>query len=223
MKSLIKMALASLVLALGSCGIDNYDSPQSTFTGKVTYNGQALGVRGTASTVKIYLYQDNYELNDPISVYLDQEGKFTALLFDGDYKMITCPGNGPWLDNTDTIKVTVNGFTTADLPVTPYYTVSNENFNLSGNVLNASVTVTKVVQSSTISSALLLIGKTAFVDEGTYLARTTLSDVTEGNLTMSLDVSGNSSVSSATALYARLGIKANGSSQYIYTTVVKLK
>lgn len=210
-----------MLLATG-CGLDNYDEPQSTLEGRVVYNNQSIGVRGTADAVQVQLYQDGYEKHDPIPVYLTQDGSFKAILFNGQYKLITRSGNGPWLNSTDTIVVNVNGYTTCELPVTPYYTLAEENFSLNGNIVNGSTLVTKVVETS-ISSALLLVSKTAFVDEGTYLARQELTDVSEGTLSMSLDLSGNDDAASAVALYARIGVKPAESDQYVYTPVVQIK
>lgn len=211
-----------MLLATG-CGLDNYDEPQSTLEGRVVYNNQSIGVRGTADAVQVQLYQDGYEKHDPIPIYLTQDGSFKAILFNGQYKLITRSGNGPWLNSTDTIVVNVNGYTTCELPVTPYYTLAEENFSLNGNIVNGSTLVTKVVETSSISSALLLVSKTAFVDEGTYLARQELTDVSEGTLSMSLDLSGNDDAASAVALYARIGVKPAESDQYVYTPVVQIK
>lgn len=211
------------MLLVSGCGLDNYDEPQSTLEGRVVYNNQPICVRGTADAVQVQLYQDGYDNHDPISVYVTQDGSFKAILFDGQYKLTTRSGNGPWLNSSDTIIVNVNGYTSCELPVTPYFTLSDESFSLNGNVLNGSALVTKVVETSSITSALLLLGKTSFVDEGTYLARAEINDVSEGTLSMSLDFSDNSEVSSAVALYARIGIKPAESDQFVYTPVVQIK
>lgn len=211
------------ILFASSCGLDNYDEPQSTLEGRVVYNNQPIGVRGTADAVQVQLYQDGYDKHDPIPVYLTQDGSFKAILFNGQYKLITRSGNGPWLNSSDTIVVNVNGYTTCELPVTPYFTLSNESFSLNGNVLNGSALVTKVVGTSSITNALLLVSKTAFVDEGTYLAREEISSVSEGTLSMSLDLTGNEEASSAVALYARIGVKPAESDQFVYTPVVQIK
>lgn len=211
------------MLLVSGCGLDNYDEPQSTLEGRVVYNNQPICVRGTADAVQVQLYQDGYDNHDPISVYVTQDGSFKAILFDGQYKLTTRSGNGPWLNSSDTIIVNVNGYTSCELPVTPYFTLSDESFSLNGNVLNGSALVTKVVETSSITSALLLLGKTSFVDEGTYLARAEINDVSEGTLSMSLDFSDNSEVSSAVALYARIGIKPAESDQFVYTPVVQIR
>lgn len=211
------------ILFASGCGLDNYDEPQSTLEGRVVYNNQPICVRGTADAVQVQLYQDGSDKHDPIPVYLTQDGSFKAILFNGQYKLITRSGNGPWLNSSDTIVVNVNGYTRCELPVTPYFTLSNESFSLNGNVLNGSALVTKVVSTSSITNALLLVSKTAFVDEGTYLAREEISSVSEGTLSMSLDLTGNTEAASAEALYARIGVKPAESDQFVYTPVVQIK
>lgn len=211
------------ILFASGCGLDNYDEPQSTLEGRVVYNNQPICVRGTADAVQVQLYQDGYDKHDPIPVYLTQDGSFKAILFNGQYKLITRSGNGPWLNSSDTIVVNVNGYTRCELPVTHYFTLSNESFSLNGNVLNGSALVTKVVSTSSITNALLLVSKTAFVDEGTYLAREEISSVSEGTLSMSLDLTGNTEAASAEALYARIGVKPAESDQFVYTPVVQIK
>ena len=50
------------VMMFTACGLDNYDAPQSELHGKITYNGETLGLRGTGEAVQLQLYQDGYEL-----------------------------------------------------------------------------------------------------------------------------------------------------------------
>lgn len=210
-------------LCLTSCGLDNYDEPQSTLSGRVVYNGQAVCVRGTNDAVQVQLYQDGYEKHDPIPVYVGQDGSFKAVLFNGEYKLVTKSGNGPWVSQQDTLTINVNGSTACEITVTPYFTVTNESISLSGNMVNASATINQVVSTSSISNIILLVGKTAFVDEGTYLARKEMEAPSTGSISLSADLANNNDVVSAKALYARIGVKAAEADQYIYTPVIQLK
>ena len=101
--------------------------------------------------------------------------------------------------------------------------MTGENFSLNGNQVTGTATVTKIVETSSVTSALLLVSKTAFVDEATYLARQELTEVSEGSLSMSLDLTGNADAESAHSLYARIGIKPAEADQYVYTPVVQIK
>ena len=64
------LSFTLLATLLWSCGFDNYDEPKSKLYGKVTYNGEALGLRGTGEAIQMQLYQDGFELRDPITVYM---------------------------------------------------------------------------------------------------------------------------------------------------------
>jgi hypothetical protein len=96
----------------------------------------------------LQLYQDGYALHDAISVYVGQDGAFYASLFDGEYKLVTRDGNGPWVNSRDTTIVNVKGKTEIQLNVTPYFSYSNENISVSGSKMNASFTINKIVSTA---------------------------------------------------------------------------
>ena len=121
------------VMMFTACGLDNYDAPQSELHGKITYNGETLGLRGTGEAVQLQLYQDGYELRDNIPVYVGQDGTFKAKLFDGEYKLVTRNQNGPWVNSRDTTVIKLNGSTTIEVKVTPYFTISGTNISLNGS------------------------------------------------------------------------------------------
>src|SRR6476469_9520926 len=121
-KIIFSCILAPLLFT--ACKKDNKDAPQSTITGRVVYNGQPLQVKSNA--VQLELWQNGYQLFTKIPVYVNQDGTFSAKVFDGTYKLTRLKGNGPWQDQTDTILVQVKNSTAVDVPVTPYFTVSNE-------------------------------------------------------------------------------------------------
>src|SRR5690606_22103936 len=112
MKSYIgNLILLAALIFVASCGYDNYEPPKSTLTGNVIYNGAPIGVRGTGNAVQLELWQDGFELYTSIPVYVTQDGSFSASLFDGEYKMVSRNGNGPWVSSQDTILVSVKGDT----------------------------------------------------------------------------------------------------------------
>lgn len=211
------------VFVFSSCGLDNYDAPQSRLHGKITYNGEALGLRGTGEAVRLQLYQDGYQLRDNIQVYVGQDGTFEALLFDGEYKLVTRNQNGPWVNTRDTLVVNLKGSTEVELKVTPFFTISNETITLNGSVLNATLNVNKIVSTANIDYVTLLVSKTAFVDDVSNIARQDFKNVQPGPLNLSLDLSGNANFASAKALFARVGVRTVGADQAIYSKVVRLK
>lgn len=224
MKSISNIFSVILLLVLFSgCGKDNFDAPESKLVGRVTYQGQALNLRGTGEAVQLQLYQDGYEKNDPISVFVGQDGTFSALLFNGEYRLTTRDGNGPWVNSHESVTVNLNGHAEVNLEVTPYFTISNEQLSVSGSAMNASFTINQIVPDAKISRVMLLLSKTQFADDVNNLFRQDFSDVTPGSVNLSADISGNTEIAKAKALYARVGVLANGADQAIYSPVVRLK
>lgn len=213
--------MAAFVLT--SCGLDNYDAPQSRLHGRITYNGETLGLRGTGEAVRLQLYQDGYELRDNIQVYVGQDGTFEAMLFDGEYKLVTRNQNGPWVNTRDTIVVNLKGSAEVEVKVTPFFTISNETITLNGSVLNASFNVNKIVSTANIDYVTLLVSKTSFVDDATNIARKDFKDQQAGALNLSMDMSGNANFAAAKALFARVGVRTVGADQAIYSDIVRLK
>lgn len=211
------------VMMFTACGLDNYDAPQSELHGRITYNGQTLGLRGTGEAVQLQLYQDGYELRDHIPVYVGQDGTFSAKLFDGEYKLVTRNQNGPWVNSRDTTVIKVNGTTTVDIQVTPYFTISDANITLNGSQLNGTFTVNQIVETANIDYVMLLVSKTHFVDDVSYIAREDFRDVGTGALNLSMNLSGNQQVASVKALFGRVGVRTVGADQAIYSDVVRLR
>ena len=208
---------------LTGCGKDNYDEPESFLVGKVTYNGESLHLRGTGEAIRLQLYQDGYAKHDPISVFVGQDGDFSANLFAGEYKLVTRDGNGPWINKRDTIHVKVKGTTTVEMAVTPYFLISNENITASSTLLNATFTINQIVSTTKIQKAMLILSKTQFADDVNNLFRKDFTNVSSGTVSLSADISGNQSIEKAKALYARVGVQAVGADQAIYSPVIRLR
>ncbi|KKB52673.1 hypothetical protein HMPREF1212_00829 [Parabacteroides sp. HGS0025] len=216
-------SLVLLLVLFTGCGKDNYDAPESKLVGKVTYQGQALNLRGTGEAIQLQLYQDGYEKHDPISVFVGQEGEFSALLFNGEYKLVTRDGNGPWMNRHDTVTVNLNGHSEVNIEVTPYFMISNEQLAVSGTTMTASFTINQIVSTATINKVMLILSKTQFADDVNNVFRKDITEVSAGAVNLSADISDNAEIAKAKALYARVGVLANGADQAIYSTVVRLK
>lgn len=210
---------------LTGCGLDNYDEPSSTLSGQITYEGEPVRLRGTGEAVQLQLYQDGYELDAPIPVYVKQDGSFEAELFDGVYKLVTRDQNGPWLNSRDTTLVTLDGHTQISLEVTPYFTISDVSLTLEGEArLRGSFTIGRVSPDARVEYAMLLIAKTTFVDDVVNLERIDISDPAAGSsIQLSLDASGNENVVNSKALFARVGVRTVGADQAIYSEVVQVR
>lgn len=223
--NIISVILYSVVvlLSLPGCGKDNYDIPQSRLLGKITYNGQSVGLKGTNEAVQLQLYQDGYDKKEPIPVYAAQDGTFDAMLFDGTYKLVTRNNNGPWVNTRDTLVVNVKGSTTCEVKVTPFFTVNDVSISLDNQTVTARCIVDKVVDNAKIAKVMLLLNKTVFVDEESYIASQNRTDFATGELVFTFDISKNQDIQSAHTLFARIGVKASGAAQAIYSDVKRLK
>lgn len=217
-------SLFLLLVLFTGCGKDNYDAPESKIIGKVTYQGQALNLRGTGEAIQLQLFQDGYDKHDPINVFVGQDGTFSAVLFNGEYKLVTKDGNGPWVNKRDTTLINLNGHAEVNIEVTPYFTISGEQLAVSGSTMTASFTIDRIVADAGINKVILILSKTQFADDVNNVFR---KDITEnlsvGAVSFSADISGNEDVAKAKALYARVGVLANGADQAIYSSVVRIK
>ncbi len=217
MKTFVYAGLLLVATLFSACKYDNYDPPASTLTGRVTYQNQPVGVR--TNGVQLELWQRGYQLFTKIPVFINQDGTFSASLFDGDYKLVRLRGNGPWVDNTDTIDVQVRGTTQVDVPVQPYFTINSPTFQRSGTNLTATGQINQVVSGRAVEQVTLYVGTTQFVDAtnnagSTSLSRTALADLSKP-LSLSL---ATPTVVKGTA-YMRLGVKTAGVAELLYTPV----
>ncbi|WP_426792211.1 DUF3823 domain-containing protein [Sphingobacterium sp. WOUb80] len=222
----MKMKFLSLLVAFTSllvvgCEYDNFEAPKSTLSGRVVYEGKAIGVRNNGPQLE--LWQDGYPLRSKINVYFDQDGTFSASLFDGTYKLVRM-GDSPWLQQaTDTIIVQVKGNTAVDVPVTPYFTVTNESFQKNNNNITANFTVNRIVGTANLGAVCLYLGKSILTDQvrQELLVDANLANVTFGQQTSIVGVLPDK-LKNLDYVYARIGVKSTLSGEYYYTAVQKI-
>lgn len=230
MKNIIRISFVILLSAwMASCGKDNYDPPQSTLSGQIVYNGNPIQVRGTNEAIQLQLYQDGWQKRDPITVFVTQDGSFSAKLFDGEYKMVTRDNNGPWVNSRDTVILDMKGSKHVELNVTPFFTVSGAGIEYSiapGNLsLKASLTITQVVSGAQLERVYLILSQTQFADEVNNLVRKDVTGAVPGNVTLSESLTSDDAdkINNAKTLFGRVGVKTVGTEQAIWTPVVRLK
>ena len=219
--------LASLALAasLAACefGVfDNYDEPNALLTGRVVYQGSPVGVRSNG--VQLELWQPGYDLNQKIPIYVDQDGSFSAMVFDGEYKLNLLAGNGPWVDIRDTLQVQVQGQTQVDVPVVPYYTIENPSISHAAGVVTASFEVGSVDTSRELEYVGLYVSTTHFVDRSTMAVRTERdrADLTSLDDPVSLSVELTDDLQERADIYVRVGLKTEGVDELLFTPVQKI-
>jgi hypothetical protein len=217
MKNFAITLLAGLGLLAAGCAKDNITPPTSQLTGRVTYQNQALNVRGSGN-VQLELWQRGEYSRNKIQVYVAQDGTYSADLFDGDYKLTRLRDNGPWQNNTDSISVTVKGNTVVDVPVTPYFTIGTATIAKSGSNVTASFPVTKV-GTRDIEAATLFVSYRQFVDVSNQFATASKYTADLTNLSQPVNLSVAIPASAKGTIYARVGVKTQGVNELIYSPV----
>lgn len=235
MKTISKIFSVVLLgsMMLSSCTKDNYDAPESTLSGRVVYNGEPLQLRGNEA-VQLQLYQRGYEKHDPITIYVNQDGFYSAALFDGQYQLITKNGNGPWTsEGRDTIHVQVSGNTMQDVEVTPYYLVRDAQMTLNGNKVDASFKVEKIAGNG-IDRVFILLSTTQYISDSEHNVDRTdetnnmeAFDETGKVYTFATkDYTDNKMFQTALkrgTLFGRICLWPKGADQGIYSKVIRLK
>lgn len=227
----IKYILFYLGMAIApvSCGIDNFDEPDTSFSGRIVYKEQPIQVRH--GEVRFQLWQPGFGNPGPIEVPVNQDGSFSTLLFKGEYKLVFVNNAGPFRTEIvneaqrDTIYVNLDGKKTLDVSVIPYFTVENAQFSLSGNTVNAGCNIRQVVngeESRQVERVTLYLNSTAFVSDNDLenYARADADIQDPSVITVSADIPEDNTRS---YVFARIGVKISGVESLIFSPVKKLE
>jgi hypothetical protein len=218
MRTRILSSLAlTLLLAAAGCKKDNYDAPATELKGRIVYNGKQLGVRSNG--VQLELWQPGFALSSKIPVFIAQDGSFSVKLFNGSYKLVGVRGNGPWANFQDSIPVTVSGNGDIDVQVDPYFVFQDATFQHTATTVTVTFTIMQVNPTQPLESVTLYVGNSKIVDVFNRNVAVTkvAADITNIlqpqtlTLTLPADLVNNSFV------YARVGIKAVGVGEQVYT------
>ncbi|RYE20728.1 MAG: DUF3823 domain-containing protein [Sphingobacteriaceae bacterium] len=230
MKLRLKYLLLILIAAAYSCKKDNYKAPSSTLNGRLVYKGDAVGVE--YNQIPFQLYQPGFGKIGPISGTFDQDGTYSTLLFNGNYKFTIPPGQGPfrWKENAknqrDTVSVTLSGSQVMDIEVMPYYMVRNPQITAAGGKVNAAFNIEKVITDANakgIDRVTLYINKTQFVSGADNIGAIDISGsaiTSFNNLTASVSIPAISPTQNY--VFARIGIKISGVEDMIFSPVQKI-
>ncbi|MEO2062842.1 MAG: DUF3823 domain-containing protein [Christiangramia sp.] len=217
-----------LMLSLVSCEIDNYDEPQASFTGALTYQGDTIRV--AQNDVRFQLWQSGFGKEGPLDVHVSQDGSFSSLLFNGDYRLKFIEGQGPFkalsqgTSQGDTIYLNLSGDTNMELEVMPYYMIRNPEMNLAGASVNASIDLQQVItgeDARDIEHVTLYLNTTRFVSANgdMHVARADADLGDMSNLNMTVDIPGEVVQD---YIFARVGVKISGVEDMIYSPLQKL-
>ncbi|REA57174.1 hypothetical protein DSL64_24630 [Dyadobacter luteus] len=223
MKVLYRSIWLLFFIALWSCEKDNYTPPASTLTGSVVFNNQPVGLRSNG--VQLELWQPGFPLRTKIPVHVDQDGSFSASVFDGNYRLSFVGGNGPWVVSRDSIVVNVNGNTTVDVPVKPYYVISNEAVTNEAGKLASTFNLGKIDDSRALQFVGLYIGTTAVLDNINNRQKVEIqaANITSLTAPVKIDATLSAALASREYVFARIGVKTSGVNEMIFSPVVKVE
>ncbi|WP_231491363.1 DUF3823 domain-containing protein [Pedobacter sp. Leaf170] len=231
MKTRYFLAIALMVAVfVSSCKKDNYDAPEVDFNGRLVYKGESINVQ--YGNVNFELWQPGFGNNGAINVNVNQEGGFSAKLFNGNYKLVFSANQGPFLwpknvaGRQDTIQLNLNGSKTMDIEIVPYYMIRNGVITAAAGKVNASCKLEKIItdaNAKNIESVSLYVNKTQFVDGSNNLATQTISGAAIADLNnLNMVVNIPSIVPTQNYVFARIGVKIAGVEDLIFTPVSKL-
>lgn len=228
--------LLLLAMTAVACKKDNYDEPGTTFQGNITYQGEAINVASLAVTFE--LWEPGWGKSGAIGVNVKEDGSFSTLLFNGNYKLIIPAGQGPFktiinnATNTDTILLQLKGSTKMDIEVMPYYMIRNQQVAVNGTAVNATFKLEKIITGTDamdIENVYLYLNQTDIVDASNNIARTQLSgsSITDpDNVAMSVEIPASLSATGGTAgqkyAFVRVGVKIKGVEDMLYSKIEKL-
>ncbi|KQS27760.1 DUF3823 domain-containing protein [Dyadobacter sp. Leaf189] len=209
------LGLLSLV-ALSSCEKDNRAEPKSELKGRIVYEGAPVGVRSNG--VQLEIWQRGYQLFTKIPVYVNQDGTFSASLFDGNYKLVRLRGNGPWVDNTDTIDVELRGTKELDVPVKPYFVFQNDVYSKGEGKVSATFNLKQVDNSRTLERVNLYVGTTTIVDPNNNAVNVQeiAANITDLSKPITLTATLSPTLAKREYVYARIGVKTSGVGEMLF-------
>ena len=224
------LGMMGIAASLVSCKYDNYDEPSFQLDGRITYQGEPIGV--SYNDVYIELWESGWQRLGNIVVAVDQDGSYSSLLFKGDYKMIIPNNQGPFRKITndqsgnDTIPVNLTGSLAMDIEVMPYYMIRNATIVAGRNNVTATFDLDQIitgVDAKNVQEVSLYVSKTAFVDNRTSIATANRGGGDLESLSsIALEVTVPERVPTQDYAYARVGVKIDGVEDRIFSEIVKV-
>lgn len=215
------MALAFSATIM-SCEKDNRTEPKSILKGRIVHDGQIIGVRSNG--VQLEIWQRGFQLFTKIPVYVNQDGTFTASLFDGNYKLVRIRGNGPWVNNIDSIDVEVRGTKELDVPVNPYFVFKNDTYSKGEGKVSATFTLQKVEATGVLERVNLYIGTTTILDPNNNAANVQqLAATTDLTKPITLTATLSAALAGREYVYARIGVKTSGVGEMLFGVPQKIQ
>ncbi|MXV51001.1 DUF3823 domain-containing protein [Pedobacter sp. HMF7647] len=231
MKVKIQYIALFLLAGFSACKKDNYDAPSDTFSGRIVYKGEPIGVE--YNQVNFELWQPGFGKNAAISLSIGQDGSFSQLLFNGNYKLTIPPNQGPflWKQNAagrpDTVAVTMSGSQTMDIEVMPFYMIRNSQITAASQKVTANFKLEKIITDAVngrdIDRVYLYLNKTQFVSGGNNIASADIAGsaiLDPNNISLTADIPAMTPTQNY--VFARIGVRIAGVEDMMFSPLVKV-
>lgn len=229
MKNIKLLAAFLTLLAFAGCEYDNYDEPNVTLNGAITYKGQPLSLGYASSSNQMELWENGYKAPKSVKVWIKQDGTYNAKIFKGTYNLVLLQNVGPWV-NMDTIKnISITGNKKMDIEVRPYYLIKNVKYEIKDSVITATCEVTKEVTDANeraIEYISLFVNTTAIVDLKSKIVEKKASGNQPGSVTITLNAKTEPKLKFLgynKDHYIRLGVKPMSCAEALFSPVEKIQ
>lgn len=231
-----------LCMIFTGCTKDNYSSPGTWLTGRLVYQGESFYMDGYYSNDKpdevIQFYQDGYGKYGAWGIRVKEDGTFSNLLFNGEYKL-TVRGNTTypfeWTgwpkkeDGTlDTMYVNLKGNTEIpDIEVTPYFEIND--IEMAGGVfITATFTLKEILPDAgvNIEKVCLYVGPTNIVTSSPKMIHTDVSNIDiNAPITIRMPVAQYRQYANnfRDYCYARIAVKTDKSERMLWSSTHKVE
>ncbi|MEN7548015.1 DUF3823 domain-containing protein [Rapidithrix thailandica] len=220
MKQIHLYILLCLVGLSGACAYDNYDEPASVLTGQLLYEGKPVGVKNAEITLDVY--EPGWPFREAIPVNVNQDGTFSAQLFESQYKIVRRKDVGAFVNDLDTTEVIVHSHTVQDIEVLPFFFIEEPQYTVNTGILNASFHVEQPVTGKELESIEVYVSTTRFCDaENNQLRFVLLAEEVE-NLE-AVTIEGElGELSNREYVFVRIGVKSLSQTARNYSLVRKI-
>jgi hypothetical protein len=213
-------------------------------TGALMYKGDSINVERSQVPYQLYQYgfgsvgqigassAPDQNASPSVQTFFEQNGSYSQVLYDGNYKLIIPNGQGPFLwkqdanGNPDSLAISLKGNQTVNLEVTPYYMIRNTQITAAGGIVTANFKIEKIITDSlakNIERVSLYINRTQFVSGGDNVAAKDMAgaDITDPN-NISLSVTVPPITPNQNYIFARVGVKIANVEDMIFSPLQKI-
>ena len=222
----------AMVVLISACEKDNFSGPKSILSGQIVYKGEPIGVEH--DQVRLQLWQPGFGKLAAIDAQIAQDGSYSAMLFNGSYKMVFPKGRGPFRTLVkdaaakDTVFVNLAGSQKLNLEVLPYYMIRTPKFTGGENKVSVSLRLEKIITDTTIAKSIervsLFINKSEFVSRAvnigvTDVAGADIKDLANINMTTVVPAT----TPSQNYVFARVGVKIKDVEDMVFSPLQKVQ